>query len=103
MFRNVFSSSLSVQQALELANLHLENAHNTKDPELVLTCCNYAETTLSRMKTVAKKTVISSSRADHQALRSDVAAAFFEHGKLLDSLGNHTKAQASYKKAEKWG
>ncbi|KAI8598725.1 hypothetical protein EDD21DRAFT_356115 [Dissophora ornata] len=103
MLSRVFASGLSPQQALELANLHLENALTTKDPELALKCCDYAEAALSRMKRPAKKIVMSSLRADDLALRDGIAAAYSEIGKLLISLGNSAKAQVSNKKAEKWG
>ncbi|KAI8595916.1 hypothetical protein EDD21DRAFT_408766 [Dissophora ornata] len=107
MFKSVFSSSrdlLSPHTALEVASIHLENARQAKNPELALTLCNEAEAALSRIKRAAKKALISPPfSVEDQTLRVGIATAYFEHGKLVESLGYRTKAQASHKKAQKWG
>ncbi|KAG0313965.1 hypothetical protein BGZ99_008459, partial [Dissophora globulifera] len=106
MLRNLFSSSqstLSPQQALDLATFHLENAVKFKDLEVTLALCNDAETALSRMKRAARKSLKTPQSAEDQALRDGVAAAYFKHGGLLEHLGRIEMANISYRKAEKWG
>ncbi|KAG0346708.1 hypothetical protein BGZ54_005124, partial [Gamsiella multidivaricata] len=106
MFDRVFSSprkALLPQKELELANFHMENARKTKDRELALALCDDAETALSRMKRAAKKILTTPLSVEDQALRDGFAGACLEHGNLLDSLGYSEMAQASYKRAEKWG
>ncbi|KAG0311714.1 hypothetical protein BGZ99_009955, partial [Dissophora globulifera] len=106
MLHSPFSSSqgtLSPQQALQLANLHLENAHKFKDSGIALALCDDAKAALSRMKTVAKKSLKTPRSAEDQALHDGIAAAYFEHGSLLERLDHVEMAHISYKKAEKWG
>ncbi len=38
-----------------------------------------------------------------QTLRDKIATVYCEHSKVLEKLGQHDRAQASYKKAQKWG
>ncbi|KAI8602885.1 hypothetical protein EDD21DRAFT_352349 [Dissophora ornata] len=96
-------SVLAPETALDLANLHLENARKATSPELTLPLCNDAETALARIRTSAKKTYVLSSRAEDRALCNEIATTYFELGQLLEGLGRHTKAQASYKNEQKWG
>ncbi|KAG0366091.1 hypothetical protein BGZ54_005823, partial [Gamsiella multidivaricata] len=106
MVNNPFSSSrkaLSLQRGLEIANLHLDNARKTKDPEIALALCNDAEAALSRMKRAAKKTLKLPLSDEDQALRDRFAGACLEHANLLESFGYIKMAQVSYKRAEKWG
>ncbi|KAG0294426.1 hypothetical protein BGZ98_001774, partial [Dissophora globulifera] len=106
MLRNPFSLSpgtLSPQQTLELANLHLENARKTKDPEISLVLCHDAEAALSRIKRVAKKSLKTPLSVEDQALRDGFAAAYFEHGSLLEQLDHIEMAKVSYRNAEKMG
>ncbi|KAF8928443.1 hypothetical protein BGZ58_009656 [Dissophora ornata] len=105
MLAGIFPSSrasLSSQKTLELFWFHLENARKSKDPEIAFVLCDYAEATLSQMKKVARKSHSSQNPAD-RSLRDEIAAAYNEHGKVLGSLGHHDLAQASYKRAKKWG
>ncbi|KAI8356345.1 hypothetical protein B0O80DRAFT_425215 [Mortierella sp. GBAus27b] len=73
-------------QALELANIYLENACNVNDTEVAL----------SQAKSGSKST-------DHHPLRESIANAYIELGRLLDGHGHCKEAQASYKKADKMG
>jgi hypothetical protein len=57
VFRSIISSplrSLSLQQTLDLANIYLENACKTPDPNVALVLCHDTEVTLSHVKKVAK-------------------------------------------------
>jgi hypothetical protein len=100
MFRSTASSlksTLSPQQTLEYTHLCLENARKTEDFELSLQLCRDAETTLSRMKSA------SHSQEKDGPIRVGVATAYFNLGKLQDSLGKSDKAQTSFRKVEQWG
>ncbi|KAF9113873.1 hypothetical protein BGX27_000629 [Mortierella sp. AM989] len=104
MFNRLFSSknSLSPQESLDLARLHLENARKEKRPKMAMALCNNANDLLSDMKRTIKKSQISQSVSD-QTLWDEVAVVYFEHGQVLDSLGQRNKAQVSYQKVADWG
>ncbi|KAG0305573.1 hypothetical protein BGZ98_003921, partial [Dissophora globulifera] len=106
MLHSPFSSShgtLSPHKTLELANIHLENARKTKDPEIALLLCNDAEAALSRIKRVAKNNLNTPLSVEDQALRDGVAIAYLEHGNLAEGLNHIEMAKVSYRKAEKLG
>ncbi|KAG0226493.1 hypothetical protein BGX31_007277 [Mortierella sp. GBA43] len=97
--RSIVSSPLdtfSPQKALGLANLYMETATNTGDPETVLMLCYDTEVSLSQ----ARKTV---KRAEDQALILEIAAAYFDLGTVLEKSGYNTEAQASFKMAGELG
>lgn len=104
MFNRLFSSknSLSPQESLDLARLHLENARKEKRPKMAMALCNNANDLLSDMKRTIKKSQIPQSVSD-QTLWDEVAVVYFEHGQVLDSLGQRNKAQVSYQKVADWG
>ncbi|KAG0225015.1 hypothetical protein BGX31_007801, partial [Mortierella sp. GBA43] len=87
--------NLSLQQSLKLANVYLENANKEQDPEIALVLCHDTEVSLNQAKKVAR-------RSKNQEMHRDIATAYTELGKVLDSKGYGGEAQASYKKAEKW-
>jgi hypothetical protein len=100
VFGNVISSprgSLSLQQALDLANIYLENARKTQDPKLALVLCHDTEVSLSRVKKAAK-------HVENKIMHEGVATVYIGLGYLLNDQGHRDKeAQAFYKKSEKWG
>ncbi len=105
MLGSVLSSSrggLSAEQTLNLVNTYLNNARHTQDNHLALIFCDDAEVSLSHAKSAFKKARSSDTPAD-QALRSRIATAYAERGKLLEKLGHPDKAKTSYEKAAKWG
>ncbi len=105
MLGSIFSSSqstLSPQKTLDLASSYLDTARKTKDLEIALVLCDNAEASLSQMKRAVRKAHAPETLAD-QTLRDKIATVYFEHGKVLAQLGQHDIAQASYKKAQKWG
>ncbi|KAF9354873.1 hypothetical protein BGX26_007258 [Mortierella sp. AD094] len=104
MFSRIFSSrnSLSSQESLDLAKLHLENARKEKRPKMALALCNDANDLLSNMKRAIKKSQTPQGVSD-QTLRDEVAIVYFELGKVLESFGDRSKAQVSYKKVAEWG
>lgn len=100
---NTASSSpkTSPQKALEYTHVCLKTARETNELELALVLCNDAEASLSQV--VKKVPAMSPKNGEDPTLREGIAAACFELGKLQEQLGLGSKANISYKKAEKWG
>ncbi|KAI8358764.1 hypothetical protein B0O80DRAFT_423805 [Mortierella sp. GBAus27b] len=99
MFGSIISSprgSLLPQQALDLANIYLDNAWNTTDPQLTLVLCHDTEISLSQARKAAK-------RAENPMVLEGIASAYLSLSKLLENRGLDSEAQASFKKAEKLG
>jgi len=84
-----YKRTLSSEEALTRANTHLENARNAKDRRKAQKLCDEAKEALERMD-------ISKSSKD----RDKIAAAYREHGKLLEKQGLGLDAQLSYNKAD---
>lgn len=105
MLGSIFSSArsaLSPYEVLDLANDYLESARRHKNLKIALILCDDAEASLSQMKKALRKADAPETLAD-QTLRGKIAAVYFEHGKVLEKLDQRDKAQASFKKAEKYG
>ncbi len=105
MLGSIFSSSrsaLSAEQTLNLVNAYLKTARETPDIHIASILCDDAEISLSQAKKSFKRALTPETLAD-QTLRNKIGMAYFERGELLKKIGNHDKAEASYKKAEKWG
>jgi hypothetical protein len=99
LFGSIISSPrdvLSPVQALELANIYLENASKARDPYLALVLCHDTEVSLSQATKGSK-------RVEVQLVCRGIATAYESLGRLLDSQGHHDEAQACYKKAGKLG
>jgi hypothetical protein len=99
VFGSVISSpkaSLSLQQSLDLANIYLENARRTLDPNIALVLCHDTEVSLSHVKKVAKYT-------EDKYMRDKIAIVYIGLGELLETQGHRDEAQSFYKKSEKWG
>jgi hypothetical protein len=99
LFGSIISSPRDIllpTQALELANIYLENAHKATDPYVALTLCHDTEVSLSEAKGPSK-------RHELQVVREGVAAAYVKLGRLLNTHGRRDEAHACYKKAEKLG
>jgi len=100
VFGSVISSprgNLSLQKALDLANLYLDNACKSTDPEIILVLCHDTEVSLSQAKRAGK-------HVEDKAMHQGIATVYIELGDLLlDSHGHQDEAQAFYKKSEKWG
>ncbi|MCX8567338.1 MAG: HEAT repeat [Glomeribacter sp. 1016415] len=105
MLGSIFSSSrsaLSAEQMLGLANAYLNNARQTQDSYLAAIFFDDAEISLSQAKQAFKKAFSPETLAD-QTLRNKIGTTYFERGQVLEQLGQSDRAQASYKKAQKWG
>jgi hypothetical protein len=96
-------TALSLQQALELTNVYLENAYKTPDPNVALVLCHDAEVALSQAKTANKKHPTHLKDAGYQALRDGIATACIDLAKLLEIQGYRGEAEVICKKTEKWG
>ncbi|KAF9344458.1 hypothetical protein BGX34_005652, partial [Mortierella sp. NVP85] len=99
VFGNIVSSpraNLSGRQALELANVYLENASTAADADISLVLCHDTEVSLYQAKKAIK-------HAENQSLVEGIATTYFGLGKLLERRGHSAGAQASFKKAEKLG
>jgi hypothetical protein len=81
---------------LKLANIYLENAFDTNDPDIALVLCDDTEASLDQAKKSAKQD-------RDQALTEGITMAYIGLAKLLESLQHFKEAQASFKKAEKLG
>lgn len=106
VFRNIILShlsALSLQQALDLCNIYLENAYTTADRDISLVLCHEAKVALSQAKSADKKYSTHFKNTGYQSLRDGVATAYIDLGKLLEKQGYLDEAQTIYKKAEKWG
>jgi hypothetical protein len=97
------TGSLSVQQALKLTSLCLENSRRAKNPELALELCDDAAVALSGIKRSQRRALIASKKDEEQALSKRVAASYVNLGTLQGSLGRSDKAHANFKKAVQWG
>ncbi|KAI8346005.1 hypothetical protein B0O80DRAFT_503828 [Mortierella sp. GBAus27b] len=95
--------TLSLQQALELTNVYLENAYRTKDSKVAMVLCHNAEVALSQAKKADKKHSAHPGDASYEFMRESVAMAYIDLGKHLESRGYQNEAIALCKKAEKWG
>ncbi|KAF9344701.1 hypothetical protein BGX34_005417, partial [Mortierella sp. NVP85] len=88
--------TLSPQQALKLANVYLDNAYNADDSDITMVLCHDTEISLSQAKKAVK-------RAEEEHVIEEIAIAYMDLGKLLESQGHPNEAKVSYKKAEKLG
>ncbi|KAF9345828.1 hypothetical protein BGX34_004423, partial [Mortierella sp. NVP85] len=99
VFGGVISSprgNLSLQQALEIANIYLEHAEKAQDPDIAMVFCYDAEASLHQARKVAK-------RAESQTIQNGVANGYIRLGRALSIHGHLSEAKAIYKKAEKFG
>jgi tetratricopeptide (TPR) repeat protein len=83
-------------QALELANFYFANACYASDLSVAMVLSHDTEVSLQQAKKVAKQ-------SKNQAIHEQIATAYIELGRLLDSRGHGDEAQAFYKKADRLG
>jgi len=104
MFEHSAKHALSPSKSLGLAQFHLTNARESKDTEIQLVLCEYADSLLEHMKRSIKRTPPANTKNDpEKELREGVAAAYLDHANLMADLGQQDKAVASRRKADKWG
>ena len=93
---------LSAQQALQRAKIHLEEAQREDDPHLILALCADTEHTLTQISRPERKALLHSAEVLGQTLCKDILETYLDLGKILQSHGQHPRAQAVFKKGEKW-
>lgn len=99
VFGSVISSprgNLSLRQALDLADLYLENASKSTDPDITLVLCHDTEVSLAHVKKAAKSN-------EDKSMHGRIATIYVGLGELLESKGHRDEAQTFYRKSEKWG
>ncbi|KAG0218563.1 hypothetical protein BGX31_011570 [Mortierella sp. GBA43] len=99
MFSSIVASprsTLSPQQALELAKVYLENARNARDIKISLVLCHDTEVSLYQAKKAVKGT-------KDNAVQDGIATTYTDLGVLLHGLDCQREAKASFEKAQKLG
>ncbi|KAF9349119.1 hypothetical protein BGX34_002021, partial [Mortierella sp. NVP85] len=99
VFSSVISSQrehLPLRKILDLANLYLENACKSTDPEIVLILCHDTEVSLSHAKKTARK-------SGDESMNGLIAAIHVDLSDLLERQGHRDEATTFRKKSEKWG
>jgi len=95
LFGSILSSpldSLLPQQALQLADIYLDNANKATDPLVALVLCHDTEASLSQAKKSFKRLKVPD-------VRQGIATAYDKLSELLDSHRLHDEAEAFRKKA----
>jgi len=95
LFNSILSSpldSLLPEQALQLANIYLENANKATHPLVTLVLCHDTEVSLSQAKKSFKRLKVPD-------VRQGIATAYDKLGELLDNHRLHDEAEAFRKKA----
>ncbi|GJJ67835.1 hypothetical protein EMPS_00181 [Entomortierella parvispora] len=104
MFEHSAKHALSPSKSLGLIQFHLKNARDSKDPEIQLVLCEYADSLLEHMKKSVKRTPPANVKNDtEKELREGIAEAYLDHANLMADLGQPDRVLASRKKADKWG
>jgi len=99
MFGSVIASprsTLSSQQALDLANVYMRTAYNANNSVIALVLCHDAEVSLFQAKKTAK-------HDKNQTTIDGIATAYIDLGKLLERYKRGAEAKALCKKGEKLG
>ncbi|KAI8606364.1 hypothetical protein EDD21DRAFT_349155 [Dissophora ornata] len=87
VFEFISPSNTTLSRTLEFASLLLENAHNTNDSKIALKSCEDAKKHLDKVYTWGVK---------DQSVRHKFSEAYFELGKMYQSLERRSKADASF-------
>lgn len=88
--------TLSSQQALELANMYLQNSYRATDPVIVLVLCHEVEVSLLQAKKAAK-------HEKNQTAMDEIATAYIDLANQLKKHGHDAEANAIRRKGEKVG
>jgi hypothetical protein len=88
--------NLTLQQSLDLANMYLDCAARSQDPDIAMVFCHDTEVLLNNAKKAVKG-------ANDPSLRQRVATSYIGLGRALDQQQCGPEAKAIYKKAEKMG
>jgi len=95
--------ALTLQQALELGNIYLENAYKTTDDDIAL-LGHDAEVALSQTEDTEMKAAAHQEDVEYQGPCNAQVTACTDLGKLPESQGcQEEEAQGICKKADEWG
>lgn len=109
MFDMRSKNTLSLAKSLEVIQILLNTAREgSKDPEIKMVFCDYADALLGHMKSILKRPGSSSDKrhddsGGDKVLQESVATAYLDHAILVADLGQLDLAQNSRKRADKWG
>ncbi|KAG0043710.1 hypothetical protein BGZ83_011109 [Gryganskiella cystojenkinii] len=107
MFQSGYKNALTAPHALELIQLALRNARESKEPSISLALCEYVDTVLGQMKKTVKRPSASTATRtidqNQQVLQQAIAQAYLDHADLVADLDHADIAKESRRKAEKWG
>jgi len=99
VFGSIISSprgNLSLHKVIHLAQVYLENASKSTDPDIRLVLCHDVEVSLTQAKKSAKRT-------ENKDMRQEIGTVFIQLGGLLEHHGHAKEAQAFYNKSAKLG
>ena len=109
----MFGHSLKINLALRnTVRLLPKQAHDSKDPKIILVICNIASWLLATLKSVAKRHSRSTSFSgaihnidleQETLLFQDIASAYLDHANLMGNLGHANMTQESRRRAESLG
>ncbi|KAF9355496.1 hypothetical protein BGX34_010432, partial [Mortierella sp. NVP85] len=95
--------ALTLQQALELGNIYLENAYKTTDDDIAL-LGHDAKVALSQTEDAEMKAAAHLEDVEHQGLCSGQVIVYTDLGNLPESQGcQEEEVQGIGKKADEWG
>lgn len=103
MFDSSPKSAVSASKILEVIQVHLAHARESKDVAIKLVWCSSTDNLLSHMKHLVKRPSTGSKNNDDQTFQQQIASVYLEHANLLVELGFVEKAQHSLRRANKWG
>ncbi|KAF9197518.1 hypothetical protein BGZ49_002007, partial [Haplosporangium sp. Z 27] len=86
------------EELLALATIKLKSARKESIPKNALKIAKEAKSNIDK----AEKT-LSDKGCKDPSLEESIASAYYEHGELLDKLGDSKQAQESHRKAKGWG
>ncbi|KAF9281671.1 hypothetical protein BGZ68_006508, partial [Mortierella alpina] len=103
------SHSLKAPHAIELVQLLIKNAQESRESSIQLALCEYVETLLAQLKRTVRSPLSTAviatddDQALHQRLQREIAGAYLTHANLVADLGYPDCAKKSRRRAEKWG
>ncbi|KAF8975678.1 hypothetical protein BGZ46_008934, partial [Entomortierella lignicola] len=93
-----WSNKHTPEELLALATIDLKSARNESDPKKSLKLIDKAKSNIDK----AEK-ILSDKKCKDLSLEESIANAYYEHGELLDKLGDSKHTQESHRKAKEWG
>ena len=98
LFQSRQKESISLQDALKIANKYMESAENAETTPTKLSLCDEAEKKIEYAVNIAE-----TSKTEINIHATELANVYHRHGVLLDGLGYTVETQKSHEKAAKLG